>query len=269
MTTLRENSNKIVLEILGRYIGKTDGEVGKMSLRGFATRVGIPASSLSEIRRGLARPSRKIISKLVQAGVLSEKDCNTLKVLFGAETDCNPPASLAFQKQLTPEEFRELGAWYAPVIIELIKSHSPMGISAEDISSRIEIDLEQTQVALDKIERMSLIAKSDRLLYTALEVNITTSDNIPNEFVRDVQKNILHKAIESVDRIDASERDNLSLILSLSPERLPEIKNLLRDFVYQINAMDNSAQKPNEVYSLSIALFPLTIASKEKNHVTN
>jgi transcriptional regulator with XRE-family HTH domain len=265
MTSLRDNSNKIVLEILDKYIGKSERELVRISLRSFASRVGISASSLSEIRRGLARPSRKVISKLVTSGVLSEKDCNTLRVLFGTEAGTNPPA-LAFQKQLSTEEFRELGSWYAPVMIELIKYYSPNGISATDISRRIDIGVEQIQESLNKIEKMGLISKNSKDLYHSQEINITTSDDIPCEVIRGAQKNILAKAIDCIDKVDTSARDNLSLFVSVSPERLAEIKNLLRDFLFQINAMGSSAGKPSEVYSLSIALFPLTQALKGEAH---
>ncbi len=221
------------------------------SLRAFAKSLGIDQSFLSKVLKG----QRPITAKLVaQIGPKLGMKPQQVKQLFTAGT-----AAMPSFLSLSDDEFDHLSEWHHFAILELSKTEG-FDPSPKKIAQRLGVHVEEVRAALARLDRLGFI-KMNGSKFQVLTPNTTwTNTSSSTEARRQFQKKLLTKGLDAIEDVPFELRENGSLTVAINKKRLPEFKEKLRLMRKELADFFQEDGEPglDEVYQLTVALFPLT-----------
>jgi uncharacterized protein (TIGR02147 family) len=158
-------------------------------------------------------------------------------------------------KPLTLEMFRMISDWYHLAILELIKCK---GFKSDSrwIATQLGITPFEAKEAIARLKALELIESVDGKLQLT-EMNVSALSNIPASALREHARQVLGKAILSLDEQEQSERDITSMTMAIDPKLLPEAKKMILQFRRKLCKFLESGNQ-SEVYIFTPALFRLT-----------
>lgn len=221
------------------------------SLRAFARQLGIDQSFLSKVLKG----NRQITPKLVATvGPKLGLKPTQVKSIFSGGT-----ANMANFLSLADDEFDLLSIWYHFAIIELSKTDDFVNDAAW-IASRLGIHVQEVRDAIERLERLGFVRQNDNNNLTVLTPNTTwTNTSSTSEARKKYQRNLIEKSLDAIDNVPFELRENGSLTIAINKNRMPEFKERLREMRKELSAfLQDGTENLDEVYQLTIALFPLS-----------
>lgn len=219
------------------------------SLRSFAKSLDISPSSLSAIINGKRPLTNKMVRRL----------CEQLKVSpqrFISSSDER-------YSKVDLDSFSLISDWYYFAILELIKLKD-FNSSIESIAERIGLECSQVKIAIDRLVRLGLIGISENGEISDQSTGFTTNigKEIEDRALREYQKQILEKSLTALEDVPIENRNHTSMTFAVSKEDLEEgkkiIKKFRRDLGIFFQRKGARAAVYDEVYQLSVSLFPLT-----------
>lgn len=232
------------------------------SIRAFARQLDVDASTLAKILKG----SRKIQDRAV--------------VTYGKKLGMTPKQLRKFMKNeplnfetvddlpfhdLTLDAFHVISDWYHYAILELM---SVKDFSADFawIAKTLSIKEKEAQEAFERLVRLRMLAVSPDgkwIDQTGGYVS-TLGNNFTAEAFKKLQKQLLEKAITSLEKTPYDERFQYSLTMAIDPKWLPQAVSMIKDFGRNLHLLMGEGQDCSEVYNLGVSLFPLTRIQTEK-----
>ncbi|MGE3973904.1 MAG: TIGR02147 family protein [Bdellovibrionales bacterium] len=225
------------------------------SMRAFSKFLGVENSWLSKILRGKKVASRQSIEKLAFRLGLSAHQVQNLQSLSKTNKD-----SEAAYKVLTEDIFEVISDWFHFAILELMKLDS---FEADEkwISKKLGIPFIEARSAIERLKKVGLIetCADGNWIDTS---NGFTTHNLGIHFTsaarRRLQENILEKSREALVALPIEERDHSSIMMATNMSKLEEAKRRIDTFRKEICDFLEDCNEKNEVYQLSVGLFPLT-----------
>lgn len=152
-------------------------------------------------------------------------------------------------------QYRFLSIWYYPVIYSLASGGIPF--SAENIAKVIGRGLTARMVkeAVGDLLNLKLLRlENRRLLQTS--GGLTTAEAVRHAAIYRYHQAMLDRAKEALE-LPPDEREMNGLTIRIPKEKLPEVKNRIRQFRKELSEflMDSTR---GEVHQLNVQLFPLT-----------
>lgn len=265
--------------ILRRELESRCGANPRYSLRAFSRDLGISSSRLSQIlrkRQGLSETSaRKIAARLhldeneTQAFITSVEasDSRSRKRRLQAQhqlavfTDTSDPS-----RRLQLDAFHVISDWYHYAILELATLPSFKSDIAW-IAKRLGISSHEARSAIERLIRLELLEKQ-KGHYVPTQAHLAVGNGMPSEAIRKFNQQILAKAAQAVTLQSVDERDISTLTVAIDSSRVPEFKEIIKGFRRRFNqsAMEMAREpkrEPNEVYSLAVQFFRLTVQEKQ------
>lgn len=235
------------------------------SLRAFARDLGMPASKLSQNLRGLCGISvakAEVIADKIQ---LREDDRRLFLALVEAQHARSRVAKqqasaelakIAAQKlnQMPSEKFAIIRDWYHLAILELVEIK---GFKADPIwiGSRLDLPVELVREAIARlVECGLLLVDEEKWRQTHRDLELPSGP--PSRQVREHHRQLLTKAGVALEEVSVDEREFSSQTFAVDRALVGELKTLIRDFQRQVAKLASSGT-PDEVYALTIQLFPL------------
>lgn len=165
----------------------------------------------------------------------------------------------ARNKQLDPRQYSLFSKWIYPLVFELA-ALMPITDNFKEVSDLLDgsVKPEDVRKALEVLESLALLEKDADGRYRQAHVTVRTGDEITSVDVVKYQQSILRKAMEALEKVDASLRTISATTLPLSPaglERVKEEARLFRDKLLKLSEQDRGADR---VYLLSLNVFPGT-----------
>lgn len=169
-------------------------------------------------------------------------------------------------KGVRPESLAWLGDWSPWVIREMV-ALAEFKADPTWIASRLRGRVTPAEVerTLKRLLSAGLIEADRDGRYRAKDLHLTTEDR--EEASLSLQKlhgEFLDLAKESLTRDASSSREMNGLVLPIATSRMAELKGFLREVRKEINRRFSHAEGNDEVYYLSMALFPVTGSSSTK-----
>jgi uncharacterized protein (TIGR02147 family) len=250
----------------------------KFSFRYFSKQAGFKSSSVLkdviEGRRGIAPHS---IDRFVQAFKLGKEEGRFFRtlVLFGqAETSEEKQryAEELFKfrgyKKIHPlkeSQYNFYARWYLSVIRELVNlkdfQEDPQWI-AKKISP--PITPQEAKKGLEELIELGLLLRDESGHLKQTDSHITTPDEVTMSSVAQYHKDMMKRAVESIDRVPREKRELSAITLGMSLETAKTVKEMIQNFrksVVEFVAKDN---KTNAVYQINLHLVPLTEVTDEE-----
>lgn len=221
------------------------------SLRAFARQLGIDQSFLSKVLKG----TRQITPKLVATiGPKLGLKPTQVKSIFTQGT-----AAMPNFLSLADDEFDVLSMWYHFAIIELTKTDD-FDQDPQWIASRLGIHVQEVRDALERLERLGFVRSNGKKIEVLTPNTTWTNTTSTSEARKRYQKNLIEKSLQAIDDVPFELRENGSLTVAINKSRLPEFKERLRIMRKELSEFlqPNGEENMDEVYQLTIALFPLS-----------
>lgn len=231
----------------------------RYSLRAFARALQIESSALSKILRGRRRLSDSMLTRLsVQLGLSPEQ------LSYYRNQQLESGSGMVSFHQLTIDTFHIISDWYHYAILELIRLDGFQS-KPQWISNRLGIGIPEVSAALERLERVGLIQMNDDGEVVSVPKSHThIKDGFTDAAVRNFQKTMLEKASVALEEVAIQNRDHTGMTMAINTKRLPEARHLIKKFRRELSAFLEQDPEKDEVYQLSVALFPLSRAEENK-----
>lgn len=239
------------IQLLKTTFEKAREKNPKYSLRAFAKKAGVSSGALSSLFRGAIdwKLSKKRARRILDALNLEPEDRNRMLALMGEAPD-RPVA------QLPADDYELMTDWtFAPIWITF--DLPPEFRRPELIAQRLQIDVAKVESVIAELRRRGLlVVGEDGHLHRPANF-MMTSDGIPSEAIRRFHASSLEIASVHAPPLPVSDRDLRSLTFVGSKENLETLRTEIAALVQRAGALMDAGPKNENVYRLTVALFPL------------
>lgn len=235
----------------------------RYSLRSFAETLAIGSSDLSKLIRRQRRLTDKMLVKLAKRLDLEPTIIEAFRTHLSTEKQSRRSIQRAGAtindtfKQLDLDSFHLVADWYHLAILELLKVKG-FALTASTIAKSLGITVTEANIAVDRLQRLGLleINAEGRWIDKAGATTSVTSD-YTDVAKKKLQRQILEKASTALDNVPIAERDQSAILMAVSTKQLAAAKILIRDFRRQLCALMEEGDEKDQVYYLSVSLFPV------------
>lgn len=229
------------------------------SLRAFARSLGYDFSALSKILRGDRPAGKKVIQSLGSKLGLGPEELQLYIQPLSRRSSSGVLQSVSQYELIAVDSFRVISEWYHFAILELmrVKGFDP---SVSWISRSLGITQVEARSALERLQRVGFIKKNtDGQWMDITSGKTTTVGSVPSVAARkNLQKQILEKALAALQEIPIEERDQSTVTFAMDESLLKEASDDLREFRRNLTSKLSRRKKPTRVYHLSISLYPVS-----------
>lgn len=229
------------------------------SLRSFARSLDISPSSLSRLLNGQRVFSSEMIQRLGLKLGATPLEIQSFQKLNGKDELVGKFSSTKQKKfeDLSFDAFSVISDWYHYAILELtqVKGFVP---DPQWIGKTLGLGAAQVNIAVERLVRLKLlkISKSGKWILLANNTNI--SGELKHAAYRNLQRQVLQQALAALDLVPLELRDQSSMTMSIDTDRLEEAVKKITEFRRELCSFLESGKKKDEVFQLSISLFPVT-----------
>jgi len=242
----------------------------RYSLRSFARALGFNSAVISQVLSGKRVPSPKTAKKIAQGlGLSPEQEHDFFASLAEVQRARGlQRLSPVFKKlsasdislqgpplDLSIEAFRIISDWYHYAILELSCTEG-FHSDANWIAIQLDITPLEAKLAIERLLKLGLLEEKNGRLSKTNERVTTADKHLTTPGLRKYQKQLLEKAIESLENDPIEIRSMSSMTMSVDPKNIPLAKKLIDECAKQISALLRNG-KQEEVYQLQMSLYPL------------
>lgn len=231
----------------------------RYSLRAFAKSLRMDASLLSKVLKGKRKVSRKLVNQI--SDQLGLPPPESLKLLGPASPASDSDDAVKY-RQLTLDHFHLISDWYHYALLALTKVQG-FRSSVRWAAKALGIGTSEVNVAIERLERLGLLRIDEQGNW------IEVSDFITNEAgaftasaLRTLQRQVLQMAVGALEEIPVEARDQSSMTLEIDTALLPEARTKIKRFRRDLTKQLQKTGKCDQVYHLSISLYPVTQIKK-------
>jgi uncharacterized protein (TIGR02147 family) len=243
------------------------------SLRGFSGKIGVSNSYLSEVLSAKKSLSMELAFKIAVKLDLTEVETQYLCFLVQLEQEKDPSFREEISKRLNAlnpkrkthdlsvDLFKAIADWYHYAILELTYL-TGFRLDAASASKKLGISKVEADVALERLERLELLEKDEKGRYQKTQSYVLAQSQIPNGALKQFHRQILEKAIESLQSQTPKERMTATDVLPMDSKYLPEVDRLSRQFSSAVMKLAEKSKVKDSVYALSVHFFKLSHEGK-------
>lgn len=265
----------VIREELARRCAKN----ARYSLRAFARALGFESTVISQVLSGKRVPSPRTAKKLVEGiGLTPEQEHDffvslaevqrtrglknlspVFKKLYSADA-----RQRSEPKDLSIDAFRVISEWYHIAILELtyVKGFRS---NAKWIASELGIAPIEAKLAIERLVKLGLAEYREGKLAKTQDRLTTADKHLTTPGLRNYQKQILEKAIHSLENDPIEIRSMSGMSMSADPRNIALAKKLIDECSRQISQLMQTGTQA-DVYQLQISLFPLTKSKGERKY---
>jgi len=245
------------------------------STRQFAKRSGFKSPSYLKMvldgKRNLSTASARQLAKGFQLNNSERKFLEVLVLFNQAKSESEKEeyykTLLTFRKFLkiqktSSKQYEYFSNWYNVAIREAL-SGSWKRKSPSELAQALGITEHQTQEAILLLERLGMIVRRSEH-YEATDVSLETPREMRNILVRAFHRDMIKKALESLEKVSEKERDLSGLTIALTPKTYEEVKKRIAHFRRELNAVYSGDPQAKNVYQINVQVFPLLKVEKAK-----
>ncbi len=230
----------------------------RYSLRAFASKLDVDSTTLSRILKGQRQISFEMFEHLARKIGLGPAE----RVQYLSQTTESLKRSSTAYRKISLDAFTAISDWYHFAIVELMRTKGFL----EDpkwIAKKLGISQTLAHAAVERLERLGWIQITPEGKWIDCAGHNTTDDPDDKTLAyRKLQKQLLEKALEALDTIPFSQRDQSSMTVAVSARQLPQIKKQIDEFRRSLTESIETNKNRESVYTLLVSFFPLTRSLK-------
>ncbi|MDB5037478.1 MAG: hypothetical protein JWQ35_1006 [Bacteriovoracaceae bacterium] len=241
------------------------------SMRSFAILLGLTQSALSQVFSGKKNLSLESANRISNKLGLHENEIEYFRTLVQIETtrDIDLKRSLLTRAQalnpkrdlqdLSVELFSVISDWYHLAIKNMLDLDH-FEFTPTNIARRLGISKIEVELAIERLIRLEMIEvdSAHKGKYRKVKDHTIVRSAVPNEALRKFHRQMLQKAIESLETQTPREKMIGSETFAISEEVLPKATEIAEEFFKKMAALSCKSKKRTQVYHLSVQFFNLT-----------
>ncbi len=159
---------------------------------------------------------------------------------------------------LEEKEYQYYAEWHHSAVREMAGINSGK-VSEVWIAEHIQPPVSVTQVrrSLQLLQDLGMLRRVDNRWIQANPI-VTTGPEISSILVTNYHKNMIGKAIDSIERFPPEMRDISSVTIRVHPDNLSDIKKAVIAFRKQLLGFEQNDQNDERVMQINIQIFPLS-----------
>lgn len=246
MVTNQDFYRSAPLTVLTQEFAKRSERNARYSLRAYAKSLGISPSLLSLILSGKRPISRKVWGTLKRLGLIAEPE-SIEKGSFN---------------QISLDTFSVISDWYHYAILNLLETPSRL-VNEKTIAERLGISRAESGMALLRLARLGLIAKENKKWARRSEP-LKVENEISSAASRKYHKQVLEKAIESLENDPMELRDFSAMTMAIDPKLVPMARKRIQEFRRRLTQELELKGNRSEVYHLTVQFYPVSKSREKK-----
>lgn len=161
-------------------------------------------------------------------------------------------------KEIEKDYFVYFSRWYYAAIREMVLLPE-FKEDSDWISRKLSppITVKEAETALELLQKLGFLKREKGRLVQS-EKNISTAREIISLAIANFHRQMMQRAMESIDRTKPEKRDISSLTVALSPEKFQEAKRRIQEFRRELNVLLSEDGSPKSVYQINFQLFNLS-----------
>ncbi len=238
----------------------------KYSLRAFARAIEVDAGTLSRILDGKQVPSQKLSQRIVNGLNLNPTQ---EEAFFTSVAEKQRTRNLQRQnsmiqtykplrpkpKDLSIDLYRVIADWYHTAILELTFV-SNFDSNPRGIARALGISEAQAKLAVERLLELGLLEKKKGVLRKSNLQLTTDNKSITTSALRKNQRQLLERAIHSLENDPIETRSITSMTMAIDPKHLPVARMMIQEFNRALCSVLEDGKR-QQVYNLEVALYPL------------
>lgn len=248
----------LIASVLKKELKKRQEKNSRFSLRSFAKLLDADGSFLSKVIQGKKYPSeetfREWSTRLGLSSKVTEELLHNQKLLRKAQRE--QPSAF---EPLALEIFEKHYEWYYPVLLEFLSQPGEAG-QLESASEQLGVPLVEIKTAVANMLALGLLTKvpGSTTRYRRARFSSAHSLNLTSDRLRGMQVKYLKTAIQAIENVPVTKRENTTVTLSLDEEDLLAVREILRKARQKIARQVIDKNKSRRVvYNVSMALYPV------------
>lgn len=162
-------------------------------------------------------------------------------------------------KKLDASHYEFFSHWYHVALLEVLDT-ALRSQTTEAIATAMGVSTQEVVSGLKVLLDLGLIQKTVEG-WQRCEGLHHTEPQVKSLSVRKFHREMITKALDSIDGTPPHQRELGSLTISLSQERFEEMRKRIYEFNQEMNELFSGDPSPDRVYQLSFQLFPLAVLS--------
>lgn len=227
----------------------------RYSLRAFAAQLDLDPSTLSKMLKGKRPMGQKMILQLSSKLSLTKDKVDT----FLNIDDSDREKDSYTYKMLALDQFSIISDWYHFAILELmmVKGFKP---DHAWIAKALGLKTIEVETAVERLIRAGLleITKSGKWIDLSSGFTTNIGPSMTSSAHGNLQQQLLQKAIEAQKSVRLEKRDHTAMTMAIDSKRMEEAKLRIKKFRRSLTKFLTEGESKDAVFSLNIALFPLT-----------
>jgi len=230
------------------------------SLRAFAKSLNIGSSSLSKLLHKKRNLSKTMLMKLANRLELDPSSITSYEHnLRGSKAGLNGKKTIdADYREILSDSFQLISDWYPLAILELSRCKG-FKTNPRWIAKRLGLTLNQVNIAVQRLQRLGLLEILDNDNWKPCPDGTTSIYNESSDVARRRhQRQILERAIHALDNFPVEKRDQTAMLMAVNSKRIKAAKQRIKKFRRSLCSFLENGGPRDEVYYLSVSLFPVT-----------
>jgi uncharacterized protein (TIGR02147 family) len=244
------------------------------SLRGFAKKLGISTSFLSEVLSAKKSISVELAFKIATRLNLTDTETRHFCLLVQLEQEKDPAYRdewIQKLNDLTPKRkaydlsadlFRCIGEWHHAAILELTYL-AGFRLAPDTAAKRLGISRVEAELAMERLLRLELLEKHQGR-YRKAHDTVYSEAQIPNSAFKGFHHQILTKASQGLFTLNPKERISATDVVAFDSKHLGEVDRLSREFSAAVLKLAGRAKCKDGVYALAVHFLPITTQERRK-----
>lgn len=250
---MEQDKNILFKKALSDELTKRSKKNPSYSVRSFAQFLEVESSSLSQILGGKRKLTDKMCQRLGMKLGYGPIKMRTLTRARSVNQD-----SFNDFSHLEEDAFKVITDWYYYAILELTYCDEFKG-NPRWISKVLGLTFGQTLDAVERLKRLNYLEITSEGKWVD---RLGDMNNLGNEFkapaFTEHQRQVLQKAQEALDTVAYENRVQSSMTVAVSIEKVKEAKQLILNFIEELNDFLKSGETKEDVYNISVSLYPIS-----------
>jgi uncharacterized protein (TIGR02147 family) len=240
------------------------------SLRAFARFLEIEPAQLSRVLNGKQNISTTAASGVAERLYKSQREREyfiALVTYVTAKRASVKENALLTVRKLAPQEstvqiqldaLAVISDWYHFPMLDLTTLDG-FKLTPTSAASYLGISEIEAKLAIDRLMKLGLLIEVRGQLKKS-SAHIATPNGVPSRALQKFHKQMMLRAIESLEAQSVSERHNRGKTMAIARSEVPKFKHLIEDFFEQTGRLITSATAPKKkdaLYQLNLQFFDL------------
>ncbi len=251
--------------VLQRHFADRMQKNPSYSLRAYARHLGLSPTVLSLVLSGKRALSRKALEKIAAKLELNPSEDELLQSELRARRKGSGAlldvAGAAEFRQLTLDQFAVISDWWHFAILSLIDIPGE-SLDPDQVGRRLNIHPIEAQAAIERLVRLGILEQEADGSWKQNGAPIKVENRLSTGATRKFNRQLLEKAIESLESDPIEKRDFSSVTFAMNPKLVSYALEKIRAFRRSLMKELENHGEAKEVYHLSVQIFPLTKESQ-------